>query len=211
MNLPDASGTPAASDVTQLLLDWSSGSAEAGERLMPLVYRDLRRIAQNCFQREAGDHTLQATALVHDTYLRLIDQRRVRWQNRAHFFAVAATLMRRLLVSHARARRAAKRGGGAVVVSLEEARGVGGSRDPDLLALDDALKALHDFAPRQSRIVTLRFFGGLSIEETGAVIGVSPATVKLDWALAKAWLFRELAAEAPTEAVRSAAPALRTR
>jgi RNA polymerase sigma factor (TIGR02999 family) len=179
-----------------MLLDWSSGSTDARDRLMTLVYRDLRRIAQKCFQHEGKDHTLQATALVHDAYLRLVDQRRVHWQNRAQFFAVAATLMRRLLVSHARARHAAKRGGGAVVVTLDEARGVGFSQAPDLLALDGALKALRAFAPRQSRVVTLRCFGGLSIEETSEVLGVSPATVKLDWSLAKAWLFRELAADA---------------
>jgi RNA polymerase sigma factor (TIGR02999 family) len=183
---------PPREDLTRLLLDWSSGDPDALERLVPLVYDDLRRLAQSYLERERPGHTLQATAVVHELYVGLAKQKRIRWQNRAQFFAVAATLMRRLLVSHARKKRSAKRGGGAVALALDEALNVPEGREPDLLALDEALQVLAEFAPRQSRIVEMRFFGGLTVDETAAVLDVSPATVKLDWSLAKAWLFREL-------------------
>jgi len=183
---------PAPENVTRLLRDWSAGDLDALERLVPLVYDDLRRLAQSYLERESRGHTLQATAVVHELYVSLVKQKRIRWQNRGQFFAVAATLMRRLLVSHARKKRSAKRGGGALALGLDEALGVPEGQEPDLLALDEALWALAEFAPRQGRIVEMRFFGGLNVEETAAVLGISPATVKLDWSLAKAWLFREL-------------------
>jgi len=183
--------SPPPEDVTRLLLEWSSGGLDALERLVPLVYDDLRRLAQSCLQRESPGHTLQATEVVHEIYVRLAKHKRICWQNRAQFFAVAATLIRRVLVSHARKKRSAKRGGGAVVLALDEALGVPDRREPDL-ALDEALEALAKVAPRQSRIVEMRYFGGLTVDETAVVLGVSPATVKLDWSLAKAWLHREL-------------------
>ena len=178
--------------MTELLRDWSGGDAGALDRLVPLVYDDLRRIAGGYFRHEAAGHTLQATAVVNELYLRLVDQNRLRWQNRAQFFGVAATMMRRILVSHARKARAAKRGGGAVALALDDALGVPEWRDPDLVALDQALTALAEFAPRQSQIIEMRFFGGLTIDETAEVLGISIAAVRLDWSLAKAWLFREL-------------------
>lgn len=184
-----------AGDITALLLDWSAGDSGALDRLVPLVYDDLRRLAASYFSGERAGHTLQATAVVHELYVRLLAQNRIRWQNRGQFLAVAATMMRRILVGHARRSRAAKRGGGAAVLSLDEALGVPDGAVCDLAALDDALTALAQLSPRQSRIVEMRFFGGMTIEETAAVIGVSPATVKLDWSLARAWLFRELSAE----------------
>lgn len=190
--LKEATGPAPGGDITRLLLDWSSGDLDALERLVPLVYDDLRRLAQSYFERESPGHTLQATAVVHELYVSLLKQERVRWQNRAQFFAVAATLMRRLLVSHARRKRSAKRGGRVVALGLDEALGVPEGQEPDLVALDEALAVLAGFAPRQGRIVEMRFFGGLTVDETAAVLGVSPGTVKLDWSLAKAWLFREL-------------------
>jgi RNA polymerase sigma factor (TIGR02999 family) len=177
--------------VTQLLADWSKGDQEALDGLMPLVYDELRRLAASYMRRERPDHTLQSTALVHEAYLRLVDQRSVKWQNRTHFFGVAAQLIRRLLVDHARTHQAAKRGA-AYKLSLDEAIDVPEQRDVSLLALDDALNTLAAMDPQQSRIVELRFFGGLSIEETAEVVGISPATVKRDWTLAKAWLYREM-------------------
>ncbi len=181
-----------AGDITSLLFDWSAGDPDALDRLVPLVDGDLRRLAQSYLRRESTGHTLQATAVVNELYLRLLDQKRIRWQNRGQFLAVAATLMRRVLVSHARKRRAAKRGGDAADLALDDALGVSEARHPEIVALDDALQILAEFAPRQSRIVEMRFFGGLTIGETAAVLEVSPATVKLDWSLAKAWLLREL-------------------
>jgi RNA polymerase sigma factor (TIGR02999 family) len=181
-----------AADVTALLEEWSAGDPRALDRLVPLVYGDLRRLAQSYFGRESSGHTLQATAVVNELYLCLLEQKRVQWQNRGQFLAVAATLMRRILVDHARKRQSAKRGGEAIVLALDESLGVPASGNPDLVALDDALEALSALSPRQGRIVEMRFFGGLTIEETAAVLGVSPATVKLDWSLARAWLFREL-------------------
>jgi RNA polymerase sigma factor (TIGR02999 family) len=179
-------------DVSQLLVAWSNGDEEALEQLMPLVYEELRRLAHRHLGRERAGHTLQTTALVHEAYLRLVDQKEVRWQNRAHFFAVAAQMMRRILVDYARSRRFAKRGGGAQHVSLDEALVVSQERAADIVALDEALKALAEFDERKSRMVELRFFSGLSIEETAEVLKVSPGTVMRDWTLAKAWLQREM-------------------
>jgi RNA polymerase sigma factor (TIGR02999 family) len=180
------------SDVTQLLQQWSDGNRAALDSLTPVVYDELRRLAAIYLSRERSHHTLQATAVVHEAYMKLVDQHSVRWQNRAHFFGIAAQMIRRILVDHARGVRAAKRGGGAVALSLDEALGVGGKRDLELEALDDALQALAAVDPQQARVVELRFFTGLSIEETAEVLGISESTVKRDWVSAKAWLFREL-------------------
>ena len=184
-NLPD--------DVTQLLENWSNGDREALEKLMPLVYNELHRLAQSYLRHERSDHTLQSTALVHEAYLRMVDQKNVRWQNRAHFFGVAAQSIRHILVDHARSHLAAKRGAGAAKLSLDEAIGVPEKREVDLLALDRALEGLAALDPQQGKIVELRFFGGLSIEETAEVLHISPATVKRDWVMAKAWLYQNLA------------------
>jgi RNA polymerase sigma factor (TIGR02999 family) len=182
----------ATPEVTQLLQSWSEGNRAALDTLTPVVYEELRRLAAAYLRRERGDHTLQATAVVHEAYMRLVDQRSVRWQNRAHFFGIAAQMIRRILVDHARGVRAAKRGGGAVALSLDEAIGVSVKKDLELEALDDALETLAKVDPQQARIVELRFFTGLSIEETAEVLGISESTVKRDWVSAKAWLFREL-------------------
>jgi RNA polymerase sigma factor (TIGR02999 family) len=179
-------------EVTRMLIEWSNGERGALDKLIPLVYGELRQIAAGVLRRERPDHTLQPTALVHEAYLRLIDQRNVNWQNRAHFFAIAAQAMRRIIVDHARRHNAVKRGGDNLRVELDEAQSQPGPLDVDVLKLDDALTALAAFDPQQSRIVELRFFGGLSIEETAEVIGISPATVKRDWSMAKAWLHREM-------------------
>ena len=179
-------------DVTQLLVQSSAGDKAAMDELMPLVYDELRRLARVYLHRERPGHTLQSTALVHEVYLRLIDQRSVKWQNRAHFFAMASQMIRRILVDHARGQKAAKRGAGAVKLSLDDAIGLPGQQDLDLIALDDALTGLAAIDPDQGKIVELRFFGGLSIEETAAVLGVSPATVNREWSSARAWLFREM-------------------
>jgi RNA polymerase sigma factor (TIGR02999 family) len=179
-------------DVTQVLQEVSHGVKDAPARLMPLVYDELRRLADHYLRQERPDHTLQPTALVHEAYLRLVDQSRVEWQGRAHFIGVAAQLMRRILVDHARRHHASKRGGFQQRLSLDEAVDYSQPRDLDLVALDDALNALEQFDERQSRIVELRFFGGLTIEETAEALGVSPATVKVDWNMAKAWLLREV-------------------
>ena len=178
-------------NVTELLAAWSHGDREAGERLMPLVHDELKRIARRHLQHERRDHTLQPTALVNEAFLRLVGQE-VRWQNRAHFFGLSAELMRRILVDYARARATDKRGGGWVRITLEEAADVPGP-EVDLVAIDDALLGLAILDPRQARVVELRFFGGLTIEETAEVLGLSPATIKREWSLAKAWLRRELA------------------
>jgi RNA polymerase sigma factor (TIGR02999 family) len=180
-------------DVTQLLENWSNGDREALERLMPLVYDELHRLARGYLRRERSDHTLQSTALVHEAYLRMVDQKNVRWQNRAHFFGVAAQSIRHILVDHARSHLAAKRGAGAAKLSLDEAIGVPEKKEVDLLALDQALEGLAALDPQQGRIVELRFFGGLSIEETAEVLHISTATVKRDWVMAKAWLYQNLA------------------
>jgi RNA polymerase sigma factor (TIGR02999 family) len=179
-------------DVTRLLVNWSNGDRQALEALLPLVYDELRLLAGRYLRRERSGHTLQSTALVHEAYLRLIDQRNVQWQNRAHFFAVAAQMIRRILVDHARKTQTEKRGGQAPRLSLDEAMAVAQDRDVDLVALDDALNGLAEIDEQQARIVELRFFGGLSIEETAEVLRISPATVKRDWVMAKSWLYREM-------------------
>ena len=184
--------TPGSHEVTELLVDWSNGNPQALEQLMPLVYKELHRLAASYLRRERSGHTLQSTALVNEAFLKLVDQTRVQWKNRAHFFGVAAQMIRRILVDHARGHQAAKRGSNAPKLSLDEALGVPDPRDLDLLALDDALDRLGAIDPQQSRIVELRFFGGLSIEETAEAIGISPATVKRDWTMAKAWLYQNL-------------------
>ena len=183
---------PPRQEVTQVLVDWNQGDQNAPDRLMPLVYEELRKLARNYLQRERSDHTLQATGLVHEAYLRLVDQSSMSWQNRAHFFAVAAQVMRRILVDHARSHRAEKRGGEREKLEFDEALVPSGEKAVDLIALDDALQDLVTFDPRQSRIVELRFFGGLTNEEIGDVLGISPRTIKREWRLAKAWLRREI-------------------
>jgi RNA polymerase sigma factor (TIGR02999 family) len=179
-------------EVTQLLVAWGNGDPHALQELMPLVYRELRRLAHGHLRRERPDHTLQTTALVHEAYLRLVDQQEANWKNRAQFFAVAAQMMRRILVDYARARQYAKRGGGAQPVELDEAMVVSSDRAAEVVALDEALTRLAELDPRKSRLVELRFFGGMSIEETAQILGVSPGTVMRDWTLAKAWLQREM-------------------
>jgi len=184
---------PLDQDVTHLLIQWSKGDSAALDALVPLVYDELRGLAQLYLSREKPGHTLSSTALVHEAYLRLVKQKDVTWQNRAHFFAVAARMMRRILVDHARKHGYAKRGGGAMTLSLDETIAPAApERELDLVALDDALEALAKLDERQSRMVELRFFGGLSIEETSEVLGVSAPTVKREWASARAWLFREI-------------------
>jgi RNA polymerase sigma factor (TIGR02999 family) len=158
-----------------------------------LVYQDLRRLAERYLRSESPGHTLQSTALVHEAYLRLIDQRKTRWQNRAHFFGISAQLIRRILVDYARARKAEKRGGYAARIQIDEALGVPEQQNPDLVVLDDCLKALSGIDPQQARVVELRYFAGLTVEETAEVMHVSPTTVKRDWRLARAWLHREIA------------------
>jgi RNA polymerase sigma factor (TIGR02999 family) len=179
-------------EVTQLLVDYSNGKREALDRLTPLVYKELRSLAARYLRRERPDHTLQSTALVHEAFLRLIDQDQVQWKNRAHFFGVAAQMIRRILVDHARTRHAQKRGGNARKLSLDEAIGVPEHRDLDIVALDDALKELSELDAQQSKVIELRFFAGLSIEETAEALGISPATVKREWVTARAWLLRQL-------------------
>jgi RNA polymerase sigma factor (TIGR02999 family) len=179
-------------EVTQLLFDLKGGNRFAEERLIPLVYGELRRIASNRLRREAAHHSLQPTALVHEAYLRLTRLQEVDWQSRSHFYAVSATLMRRILVDHARANQAKKRGQGGTTISLNDALFAAPEREPEILALDEALDRLAQFDERQSKIVELRFFSGMSEEETGHVLGISVRTVKRDWRAAKAWLFAEL-------------------
>jgi RNA polymerase sigma factor (TIGR02999 family) len=181
-----------SSAVTELLAAWHTGSDAARDQLFALVYRDLLRLARAHLAHERSGHTLQPTALVHEAYLRLMDHGALDWKSRTHFFALAATTMRRILVSYARRHRAAKRGHGGVAVTLCEGHAASESRNVDLLALDSALAHLERIDPRQCRMVELRYFGGLTIDETAEALHVSPATVKLDWSLARAWLFREL-------------------
>jgi RNA polymerase sigma factor (TIGR02999 family) len=178
--------------VTELLVRWRSGDREALDSLFPLVYDELRRIARHYLQNERTDHTLQSTALVNEAYMRLVAQDLPEWQNRAHFFAVAAQLMRQILVDHARSRCASKRGGNVYKIALDEAEGHAATTDIDLVALDDALKELSEMDPQQSRVVELKFFAGLSNEDAAEVLKVSPSTVKRDWVTARAWLYREL-------------------
>ena len=189
---------PSRSEVTQLLQQWSDGRQEALDRLLPEIYAELRRLASSYLWRERRDHTLQATALVHEAFLKLVDQRAVRWQNRAHFFGIAAQAMRRILVDHARGHDAEKRGSGIARVPLTEAIAMSQQQPAELLALDESLTRLAAVDPQQGRIVELRVFAGLSVDETAEVLGISPATVKRDWAVAKAWLLREIRPEKPS-------------
>jgi RNA polymerase sigma factor (TIGR02999 family) len=183
---------PSTHEVTQLLKAWSAGDEQALEKLTPLVYAQLHHVAQRYMAGEQSDHTLQTTALVNEVYLRLVDCGRVNWQDRAHFFAVSAQLMRRILIDFARSRNYRKRGGGVPHISLEEAPSVCNEPDENLLALDDALSALAQIDERKSKVVELKFFGGLNNEETAEVLGISGGTVVRDWKLAKIWLLREL-------------------
>jgi RNA polymerase sigma factor (TIGR02999 family) len=183
---------PSGDEVTQLLQAWGDGDERALEKLMPLVYDELHQVAHHYMAHQPSDHTLQTTALVNEVYLRLINFREVSWQNRAHFFAICARLMRQVLIDFARSRRYLKRGGGASRVSLDEALVVSREAPVDLLALDDALNALAALDPRKGKVVVLRFFGGLSVEETAEVLKVSEQTVLRDWKLAKVWLLHEL-------------------
>ena len=179
-------------EISVILKDWSEGNRASADRLLSLVYDELRKIAGQYLRKEKSDHTLQPTALVHEAYIKLIDISDISWQDRAHFFAVSANIMRHILVDHARAKLAEKRGGDAHRISLEDADSLSSEPDIDLLAVDEALNELAKFDEQQSRIVELRFFGGLTIEETAHVAGISPATVKREWAMAKAWLHRKL-------------------
>lgn len=184
--------TPSTEQVTGILLAWGQGDEAALDKLMPLVYSELKRLAHHYLKGERAGHVLQTTDLVNEAYLRLIDSQSVQWQNRAHFFAIAAQLMRRVLVDAARKRNFQKRGGGALQVSLNEALPLGNQRGPDLVALDDALQTLAAFDPRKCKVVELRFFGGLSVKETAEVLQVSQDTVMRDWSLARAWLLNQL-------------------
>lgn len=180
-------------EITQKLREWSDGKQEALDALLPLVYEELHRQAARYLHRERAGHTLQTTALIHETYLKLVDQREVNWQNRAHFFGIAANAMRRILVDYAKARHRAKRGGADENLPLEAVTlAVSGERSVDLEALDEALTRLAELDERQARIVELRYFSGLSIEETAEILHISPATVKSDWKSAKAWLYQEI-------------------
>ena len=183
---------PSPHEVTQLLVAWGKGDDSARDQLMPLVYDELHRLAHQYMNRERPGHTLQTSALVNEAFLRLVDQRDVHWQNRAHFLGIAAQMMRRILADYARNRHYAKRGGNAHQVSLDEAVIVSNERSADVVALDEALKSLAVFDLRKSQIVELRFFGGLSIDETAEVLAVSPGTIMRDWTLAKAWLRRAI-------------------
>ena len=184
------SPSPSAEEVTGLLSDWSHGDQAALEKLTPLIYEELHRLAHHYMSRERSNHTLQTTALVNEAYLRLVDQKSAHWQNRAHFFALAAQVMRHILVDYARKRRYAKRGGASRQVTLDEAAIVSQQRGAELVALDEALKSLEAIDPRKSRVVELRFFGGLNFEEIAGVLKVSPITVRRDWRSAKAWLYQ---------------------
>ena len=183
---------PTPGDVTRLLIEWKHGDAAALDRLLPLIYAELRRIASRHLRHERPGHTLQPTALVHEAYFKLVQAPELAWRDRAHFFAVAARVMHQVLVDHARAHQAEKRGGALRKVSIEEVAAPGVTADIDLLALEKALGRLGDLDPQQGRVVELRYFGGLTIEETAEVIGISPATVKREWMMARAWLRREL-------------------
>ena len=183
---------PASQNVTEMLRDWRNGDQEALGKLIPMVYDELRRQAAGYLRRERSGHTLQTTALIHEAYLRLINQQNIDWQNRAHFYAIAARLMRQILVDHARKRQATKRGGSRLKIPLEEAMVISSGRDVDLVALDEALTRLAALDPQQSRIVELRYFSGLSVEETAEALGVSLRTVRRDWNVAKAWLRQQI-------------------
>jgi RNA polymerase sigma factor (TIGR02999 family) len=191
----DSVGDPLSHNITHILKEWNAGDAQALDRLTPLVYEELRRQATRYVRQERPGHTLQATALIHEAYLRLVDAKDVNWQSRAHFFAIAANLMRRILVDHARRRDAEKRGGSAIRLTLDDAVAAAGENEVDLLAIDEALDRLAAIDTQQARVVELRFFSGLSVEETAAALGVSPKTVKRDWSVARAWLRREIGGE----------------
>jgi len=190
---------PSPAEVTKCLLAWSNGDQSALDRLIPLVHAELYRLAKRCMGKEHSGHTLQTTALVNEAYVRLIDARHVKWQDRAHFIAISARLMRRILVDHARSSNYVKRGGEAQRITLEQAAVYSEERAPDLVRLDDALTALAETDLRKGQVVELRFFGGLSVEETAEVLRVSADTVGRDWRLAKAWLLRELSGESTDE------------
>lgn len=190
--MPDSPAT-----VTELLHAWSDGDKTALDQLLPVVYDELRRQASRYLRREAEGHTLQTTALVNEAYLRLVDQKNIRWQNRAQFFGIAAQLMRRILVDHARAKHRAKRGGHDLRVTLDDAVAIAANQEIDLIALDAALDRLAQIDEQQSKVVEMRFFSGLNVEETAEALRVSPATVKRDWNVAKAWLYREMTGERP--------------
>ena len=179
-------------DITALLVDWSNGDRSALEKLLPLVERELHRLAHSYMRREDPDHTLQTTALINETYLRLVDQRKVQWQNRAHFFGIAAQIMRRILLNYARDQNRLKRGGRAIHVSLSKADVMPAEKDRELISLNDALNRLGELDERKARVVELRYFGGLSVDEVAEILGVAPITVMRDWQFAKAWLAREL-------------------
>ena len=191
--------TRGAQNITELLAGYARGDKESLDQLMPIVYDELRRQAARYLRREQAGHTLQTTALIHEAYVRLVDQKNVQWQNRAHFFGIAAQMMRRILVDHARAKKRVKRGGSEVRVSLGEVTVAAKSQDLDVVALDEALERLARIDEQQSRVVELRFFSGLSVEETAEVMGISKATVKRDWSMAKAWLHRELSGDVGKE------------
>jgi RNA polymerase sigma factor (TIGR02999 family) len=183
---------PEPKDVTTLLLEWGGGKRQALDELMPLVYDQLRQLAARQLRRERPNHTLHSTALAHEAYLKLIDQRRVQWRDREHFFAVAAQVIRRILVTYARSRNASKRGGGNTLLAFDESIALADRKDIDLIRLDDALESLSRLDPQQARIIELRFFGGLSIEGTAEVLKTSTSTINREWSLARAWLHREL-------------------
>src|SRR5215471_6568896 len=184
--------TVSQTGVTELLVDWSKGDQEALNKLIPLVYDELHKLASRHLRRERPDHTLQTTALVHEAYLKLVDQRNAHWENRVQFFAVAAQLMRRILVDYARSHRASKRGGDVYKLSIDEAVIASEEKDAELLALDEALNHLESIDPQQSRVVELRVFAGLTLEETAKALNISPRTVRREWSMAKAWLHREI-------------------
>ncbi|HEV2669190.1 MAG TPA: sigma-70 family RNA polymerase sigma factor [Blastocatellia bacterium] len=188
--------TPPPNEITERLIAWGAGDRAALDQLFPVVYQELRRMAGNYLRQENPGHTLQPTALVHEAWLRLIDQARVNWRNRAQFFGVAAQMMRRILVDHAKAKHREKRGGEAVKLSLDVAINLSQEREADLLALDDALGELTRVDERKGRVVELRYFGGFSVEETAQILGVSPETVMRDWKMAKAWLYQQIRREA---------------
>jgi RNA polymerase sigma factor (TIGR02999 family) len=179
-------------DVTQLLKDWSGGDEAAADRLMPLVHEELRRLAHQYMRREKPGHTLQTSALVNEAYVRLVDQSKIQWESRAHFFGIAARLMRQILVDQARRKNFAKRGGGAIRVSLDSANAIAQEQSANVMALDEALKTLEQTDLRKSQIVELRFFGGMSIEETAEALKISPGTVMREWTFARAWLRNEM-------------------
>jgi RNA polymerase sigma factor (TIGR02999 family) len=192
MSKPGQPAEPATENVSTLLRAWSDGDQTALKKLTPIVYDELHSLARRYMRRERPGHSLQTTALVNEAYMRLVDYKRMQWQDRAHFLAVSAQVMRRILVEHAR-RHNMKRGGGVQHISLDEAAVVGGNEDCDMVALDDAMNSLARIDPRKVRVVEMRFFGGLSVEETAEVLKVSTITVKRDWRAARAWLYRELA------------------